>query len=131
MTEGRRARRVAEQIRAYLGVQLTRSMEDPRLSGLVVTDVDLGDDLGIARVKFVLLVGDDDPRLRRLAVSSVQGAAGRLRRGLSRELNLKRLPELRFDYDRGPAAERQVQSLLDDVGDFSSDEDEDENEGTD
>ena len=120
MADSRRPRRVAEQIRAYIGAQLSRTLEDPRLAGLVITDVKLPADLGGAWVKFVLLVGDDDPRMRRHAVASVKGAAGKLRKGLGQHLKLKRVPELRFEYDVGPEAQRNVQKILDEVGPLPS-----------
>lgn len=115
MSDGRRAKRVATRMQAYLGQALIREIEDPRLSSLVITSVWLSDDLGIARIGVRLMVGDDDPRLRRAAMHSLSRVTGRLRRGVAPELGLRRVPELRFNYDTGHDATRRVEELLEEI----------------
>ncbi len=82
------------------------------LLGLVITDVQLPDDLSIAWVKARLLTGGESSQKRALAMKSLDRAAGRLRRGLGRSLRLKRVPALRFVYDTGADASRRVDELL-------------------
>lgn len=115
--DGRRAKRVAGTLRAVLAETITRELEDPRLSSIVVTDVDVPDDLSLARVSVRLLVGDEDPRARKAAVASLGGAAGRLRRRLGPALGLKKVPELSFVYDAGHDATRRVEELLREIDD--------------
>jgi ribosome-binding factor A len=115
--DGRRARRVAETVREYLGRALGRDFDDKRLASLVVTGVEMPDDLGYARVSVRLLVGDDEPRERRVAMSALARVAGRLRRELGPILGLRRVPELRFEYDTGPDAARRVDELLSEIDD--------------
>jgi ribosome-binding factor A len=115
MTDGRRPLRVAEQIRGFLAAQLTSHSGDPRLSGLVVTRVDVPPDMQIARVGVRLLVGDDDPALRKRSLVAVQRASGRLRAGLGRLLRAKRVPELRFEYDDGHDTANRVAELLGEI----------------
>lgn len=115
MSDGRRAKRVATRLQAYLGQALIREIEDPRLASLVITSVELGDDLGVAHIGVRLMVGDDDPKLRRAAMQSLSHVAGRLRRGVAPELGLRRVPELRFNYDTGHDAARRVEELLDEI----------------
>jgi ribosome-binding factor A len=110
--DGRRAQRVAGVLRAYLSEALTREVADPRLRSVVVTDVVIPDDLGIARVGIRLLTGDDDPNQRRSALKALRHAASRLRRGLGPRLGLRRVPELQFTYDTGHDASRRVEELL-------------------
>jgi ribosome-binding factor A len=107
-----RAKRVATAIRARLAELLSRDVSDPLLSGIVVTDVELPDDLSVARVKARLLTGGDRDDLRRQAVRALERASTRLRRGLGRSLALKRVPELRFFYDTGADAQDRVNALL-------------------
>jgi ribosome-binding factor A len=109
---GLRARRVATQIRARLVELLAREVSDPIFSGVVVTEVELPDDLSIARVKARLLVGGDDEERRRLSMRALARASTRLRRALGRSLKLKRVPELRFVYDTGVDASKRVDELL-------------------
>jgi ribosome-binding factor A len=110
--KGLRAKRVATAIRARLAELLSRDVSDPLLSGIVVTDVELPDDLSVARVKARLLTGGDRDDLRRQAVRALERASTRLRRGLGRSLALKRVPELRFFYDTGADAQDRVNALL-------------------
>ncbi len=109
---GLRARRVAMQIRARLAELLSREVSDPILSGVVVTTVELPDDLSIARVKARLLTGGEREERRRQSVRALERASSRLRRGLGRSLGLKRVPELRFTYDTGIDAAQRVDELL-------------------
>lgn len=112
---GIRALRVATAVRARLSEMLVRDVQDPALAGVVITDVRLSDDLGIVWVKARLLAGTADPARRRKVVSHLARAGGRLRRGLGRDLQLKRTPELRFDYDTGVDAEERVLELLGEI----------------
>ncbi len=115
MTDGRRPRRVAELLRSHLTDLLSREIADPRLSALVVTDVFVPDDLSIANVGVRLLVGDDDPKLRRDVVATLKKATTRLRRSLGPRLKLRRVPDLRFDYDDGHDKSRRVEELLHEI----------------
>ena len=113
--DGRRPRRVAEQVRAYLGQSLSSVLTDPRVASIVVTRVELGADLSVAYVYVRLLVGDGEPRRRKAAVGALAGAAPKLRRGLGQMLALKRVPELRFSYDTSPDKRARVDELLEEI----------------
>ena len=115
MTEGRRPRRVAEGIRSVLSTLIARELADPRLTALVITSVEVPPDLGLAYVKVRLLVGGDEPAARQKALWTLQRAAGRLRRALAPQLRLKRVPELRFDYDTAPDDRARVEQLLQEI----------------
>jgi ribosome-binding factor A len=110
--EGMRGRRVAETIKHHLTSALTREVQDRRLAHLVVTAVDVPDDLGVARVFVRLLVGDDDKAARRSTLQALARVSGRLRRSLAPRLRLKRVPELKFFYDTGLDHSRRVDELL-------------------
>jgi ribosome-binding factor A len=106
---------VATVLRAYLSEALTREVADPRLLTLVVTDVAVPDDLGMARIGVRLLSGDEDPERRLSALKALRHAASRLRRGLGPRLGLSRVPELQFFYDTGHDASRRVEELLQEI----------------
>jgi len=110
--DGRRARRVAETLRAHLAAAIAREMADPLLGSVVITGVDLSDDLGVARIHVRLLVGDDQPTRRAALLRALERAASRLRRAVVPALRLRRAPELSFDYDTGHDASRRVDELL-------------------
>jgi ribosome-binding factor A len=113
--DGRRTKRVAELIQRHFAEILRREVDDPRLAAVVVTGVEISDDLMIAKIGVRLLVADDDERQRRSIVERLRRAAPRLRRVITPRLELKRAPELRFHYDVGPDAQQRVSELLREV----------------
>lgn len=113
-SDGRRPQRVAEGIRGRLAELIRREAGDPRVAALVITSVEMTDDLGIAKVNVRLLAGDDE-RSRKRVMSSLSRMAGHLRKGLGQSLKMKRLPELRFYYDAGIDNERRVEAILDEL----------------
>ena len=121
--DGRRPRRVAEHIREALARALQSELSDPRLVGVVITKVDVGADLALARCSVRLLVGDEDSRKRRAVVVALTGAAPRLRRRLGPAPGLKRVPELRFEYDLAPDCRARVDELLQEIERERSEED--------
>src|SRR6186713_1972944 len=114
-TDGRRTKRVAELIQRHFADVLRREVDDPRFAAVVVTGVDVSDDLMIAKIGVRLLVADDDERQRKQIVDRLRRASPRLRRAITPRLELKRAPELRFHYDVGPDAHQRVSSLLREV----------------
>lgn len=114
-TDGRRGKRVAELIRSYLAELMRREVDDPRLAAVVITTVEVTDDLMSARIGVRLLVGDEDPKLRAVVLKSLARGAGRLRRLIAPRLELRRSPELRFHYDAGHDASRRVEELLHEI----------------
>jgi len=113
--DGRRGKRVAELIRAHLAELMRREVDDPRLAALVITTVEVTDDLMSARIGVRLLVGDEDPKARASALKSLARGAGRLRRLVAPRLELRRSPELRFHYDTGHDASRRVEEILSEI----------------
>lgn len=114
-SDGRRTKRVSELIQRHFAEVLRREVDDPRFAAVVVTGVEISDDLMIANIGVRLLVADDDEKQRRDIVTRLRRASPRLRRAITPRLELKRAPELRFHYDVGPDAHQRVASLLREV----------------
>jgi ribosome-binding factor A len=114
-SDGRRTKRVAELIQRHFAEALRREVDDPRFAAVVVTGVEVSDDLMIAKIGVRLLVADDDQKQRRDIVDRLRRASPRLRRAITPRLELKRAPELRFHYDTGPDAHQRVSELLREV----------------
>lgn len=110
--DGRRTRRVAELLRAHLAEVLGQQLADPALAGVLITSVELTDDLGVAWVRVRLLVGDEDDARRAALLRGLSRSTSRLRRLVAPALHLRRAPELRFEYDTGLDAARRVETLL-------------------
>jgi ribosome-binding factor A len=108
----KRSARVAERVREEIATALSRDLEDPRLAHVVVTRVEMPDDLQLARVMVRLATGGDDPVGRKRALAGLKAASGHLRTRVGRALGLRRTPELQFQYDEGQDASTRIEELL-------------------
>ncbi len=115
MTDGKRPRRVAEAIRKFIAEAFTRELFDPRLTGLMITRVEVGTDLSTARVHVRPAVPSSDPAARREIEKAANRAAPQLRRALGAQLGLKKTPSLAFFYDAGQDAIDRVEALLGEI----------------
>ena len=111
MTQGTRTRRVAERVRTELSTLLTRSVRDPGLLGVTITDVSMTADLQLARVYYTLLTGSD----RRAAARGLRRARAYLRRAIGQRLQLRQVPEIRFLYDDSTERQDRIARLFDDI----------------
>jgi ribosome-binding factor A len=112
-TAYKRTDRVADQIRMEVADILMRKTKDPRVHDVTVTDVELTNDLRIARIYVTTLV---DAEAERDVFAGLAKAAGYIRGELGRRLTLRYTPELEFYKDEsGPRGDR-ILSLLDSLG---------------
>lgn len=115
MGDGRRGKRVAEDIREHLADIFRTEVSDPRLSMLVVTTVRLAADLGLADVSVRSLRGNVPEREQLAIERALTNASGRLRHLVGLRLNMKRNPQLRFHYDTAPEVRERVDQLLSEI----------------
>jgi ribosome-binding factor A len=107
----KRATRVADQIRMEVADILMRKTKDPRLRFVTVTDVEVGDDLRIARVFVTTLDSTQEGEV----MEGLAKAAGFVRTELGRRLRLRYTPEVMFVKDTsGPRGDR-VLALLEEA----------------
>lgn len=106
-----RMRRVNESLRQVLSEGLVE-LKDPRIGFVTITGVDTSPDLRRARV-FVSVLGSE--KKRRNSLAGLDAAHGVLQAMVSRELRLKRTPQLAFEYD--PSIEHGVRmsQLIDEL----------------
>jgi len=108
----KRAMRVADQIRMEVAEIIMRETKDPRVSDVTVTDVELTNDLRLARVYVTTL---QDGQAEADALEGLAKASGFIRAELGRRLHLRYTPELIFQKDlSGPQGDR-IRSLLEQV----------------
>lgn len=108
----RRPAQVAETIRQVVADTLTREIRDPRVGFVTVTGVRVSGDLSHARVR-VTVMGEPEDRER--ALEGLQSAAGFLRNRLTRALDVRVIPELHFELDRGQEYAARINALLADL----------------
>jgi ribosome-binding factor A len=122
--DGRRPKRVAELLRSHLTELITRDLGNEKLALLVVTSLEVSDDLSVARIGVRLLGDDGNERARNELVRSIGRAAPRLRRALGPRLGLRRVPELRFEYDVGQDKAQRVDEILAEIANERRDDEE-------
>lgn len=103
-------RRVSELVRTHLSMLIERRLNDPRIAGVSVTDVEVTSDTRHAKV-FYSLIGDG--KARELAAQGLDSAAGWLRHELGVHLHTRHTPELVFVYDPSLEHGARMSDLLD------------------
>jgi ribosome-binding factor A len=101
-----RSARVNEVVREALADELER-MNDPRLSMVTITGVDVAPDLRQARVYYAALGRPDDE-----VATALRAAAPHLRAVLGREVRLKYLPRLNFHLDPAIEQGQRVEDII-------------------
>lgn len=114
-SDGKRSLRVAESVREELGKALAREVSDPMLLGVVISRVEITDDLSMSRVYFRTLTISDEPADLKLVTTRLYRFGRRMRGAIGRRLGLRIAPEFRFLFDRGQDNAIRVQELLSEV----------------
>ena len=105
----RRTDRMADLLRAEISDLLLRSVHDPRIKLVSVTDIDVSPDLRRAVVRVSLLGGEEE---RQATLAALRHAKGFLRTELSHRLRTRVTPELVFELDRGAEHSQKISDLL-------------------
>ena len=115
-----RMRRVNESVLQTVSEALP-SLKDPRIGFVTVTAVRTTPDLREARV-FVSVLGSEK-KIKR-TIEALNAAHGVLQARLNRELRIKRIPLLTFEYDPTAVEALRMSKFIDEL--VSDDEDRDE-----
>ena len=108
----KRAVRVAERLREEIAVLLAREIRDPRLQGVIVSRVEMPDDLKSARVYVRQLEGAVADARKKEMLDGLARAANVIRREVGTRLSLRYAPELRFYFDEGEERRARIEELL-------------------
>lgn len=104
-------RRVNEAVRAVVA-EAIGELKDPRIGIVTVTGVAVSPDLHDARV-FVSVFGS--AKKRRAAMAALESAHGVVQGRLGRELQMKRTPQLAFEYDQSVEYGVRMTKLIDEL----------------
>lgn len=111
----RRSQRVGDLLRQEISEILRLELRDPRIGLATVTEVDASPDLRHAVVRLSLL-GEDSEREASLA--ALRRASGFVRGRLAkRAKQLRFIPELVFELDRGAEHSDRIERLLESLHD--------------
>ena len=109
---GLRKDQLADQIRDILALNFQGGrLSDPRLESVTITAVKLTADLQQATVFYRTYNAADADKAQR----GLGSAAGFLRKGLSEALDVRRVPELHFKYDKSIEYASRIETVLDSI----------------
>lgn len=109
MHEFKRADRVSKLLREEISQIITRDLKDPLVSFVTITNINLTDDLKLARV-YVGILGDEEAKNKSL--KGLTRAVKFIRTELGHRTNLKYVPEIEFYYDETLEYAQKIDSLL-------------------
>ena len=101
-----RSFRVADQIQRDLA-ELIRELKDPRIGMVTINGVEVSPDYAHAKVFFSLLIGDAAE-----CEEALNHAAGFLRNGLFKRLQIHTVPTLHFQFDRTTERASDMNALI-------------------
>jgi ribosome-binding factor A len=108
-----RPERVGDQIREALSELLTRgAVHDPGIGFITLTRVKVSPDLQLARVYYSSL---GDPAARKETAKALERATPFLRRQVGSRVQLRRVPELKFEFDESIGHQDRVEQILRDL----------------
>jgi ribosome-binding factor A len=111
----RRSARVGDVLRQEIADVILRRIRDPRVQLATVSSVDVSPDLRHATVRVSVLGAEP---VREECLEALRHAAGYIRSQLARNLrNMRVLPELIFELDRGPEYSHKIDQLLEHLHD--------------
>jgi ribosome-binding factor A len=110
-----RLERIADRINQLLSEMLvTGQISDPRLSGVFITDVKVDRELHFATIFVSSLDGKEREKE---ILAGFEHASGYIRSTLSKEIQLRSFPSLRFFWDETPERAERIERLIDSLSD--------------
>jgi ribosome-binding factor A len=107
--EGRRYERVVELIREEITAMVAYDLDDARLSGVEVTDVQVAPDMKRAVVSvYIPAQGEEATKV----LEALKGAKGYLRKELAQRIDLFHTPDLYFDVALNLGPRERVNHIL-------------------
>jgi ribosome-binding factor A len=113
-TKGTRPLRIAAEIKRDLPDLIRRHVTLPPGVLLSITDVEVTEDLGQARVFFSVL-GPQEQRTAQHVAQELNHKRGVLRTEIAHRLVMRQHPELKFIYDETPARAARIEQLLNEI----------------
>ncbi len=108
----RRVQKAAEAVREVVSMAILADLKDPRIEGVTVTHVEVSPDMRNAKVH-VSIMGDDTAQ--RLCLQGLQSSAGFLQKKISRRIDTRYTPRIKFEIDMGVKNSIAIARMLNDV----------------
>jgi len=118
-----RLKRIADRIKQEISEMFVMGqINDPRLLGVFITDVNVDRELSFANVFVSAIKGENTSEM---ILDGLEHASGFLRSTLAKRIELRAFPRLRFFWDETPERAERIERIIDSL---SENEHEDESE---
>ena len=104
-----RLQRINDRIRNELAEMLVKEVQDPRVSGVSITDVRVDRELAYADIYVSAVEGQE--RSKEI-LEGMRSASGFLRHELAARVDLRAFPRLRFHWDPTPEKADHIEKVL-------------------
>lgn len=104
-----RLQRINDRIRNELAEMLVKEVQDPRVSGVSITDVRVDRELAYADIYVSAVEGQE--RSKEI-LEGMRSASGFLRHELAARVDLRAFPRLRFHWDPTPEKADHIEKIL-------------------
>ena len=104
-----RLKRISDRIQEELSRMIIEEIQDPRLSGISVTDVSVDRELAYAEIYVSAIEGQERAKE---VLQGLKSATGYLRHALAERIDLRVFPRLRFHWDTTPEKADHIEKLL-------------------
>lgn len=101
--------RAEETIHQLVAELLVRRVKDPRVANVSITYVNLSKDYSVAKIRYNIVGGSDDLDAVRRGLESCKGF---LRSQIGRNIRLRTIPELIFEYDSSLDRAMTIEDLI-------------------
>ncbi len=108
----RRVLKAAEAIREVVSMAILADLKDPRIEGVTVTYVEVTPDMRHSKVH-VSIMGDDTAQ--KLCLQGLNSSAGYLQQKISKRIDTRYTPRIRFELDLGVKKSIAIAKVLDEV----------------
>jgi ribosome-binding factor A len=109
--EYNRTDRVADYLKRELASLLQFEVRDPRVGMVSITDITVSKDLSHARV-YCTVLGKEDEEQAKESLQALNKAAGFMRTQLSKDSNMRTVPQLRFYFDQSVGRGAYMEDLI-------------------
>lgn len=113
MATQQRVQRVREAVKQEAG-DIIRTMKDPRIGFVTVTDAEVSRDLRHVKI-FVSVLGNEEAK--KASLEALEGAIGYVRTELGQRVRLRHTPEIVFRLDESMERGARIFQLLRTLGD--------------
>ena len=90
-----RSTRIADLIKEEVATIFLSEVSDPRVKGITITDVKIGDDLKLAKIYYVT----SEKHENQTTIEGLGKVKGFIRREMAKRISMRRVPEIEFHYD--------------------------------